>query len=541
MDTPNKGGKYLRWGLVLAELLLTLRAGGPWLLMLFLLANALVWGIGSVPETMRFADRLKLTEPELYHRHQTAFDSGSILTINFALRREKLKENDEREMKSILRKICFVFKADGLLIAAFLFKYLKYFTVPALALSLVLLTGCASGAAPDETEAPASPTPEITAAPQTPTPTAEPTAEPASKVETLLGSMSLEEKVGQLFIIRPESLSTALTPQQAHDTTGYGVTEWTEDMAAQLEKYPAGGVAIFGKNISSPEQLKNFVAAMQQASSLPLFMGVDEEGGSVSRLANSPAFRTEEGYVLPQFKSMAEIGASGDTGAARTVGFTIGCYLQEYGFNLDFAPVADTNTNPDNVVIGDRAFGSDPELVSQMVAADLEGLHSAGVLGCIKHFPGHGDTVGDTHDGYVSIQKTWDELLSAELIPFINNLDNTDMVMVAHISLPNVTDDGLPASLSGELISGKLRGELGYDGVVITDSLAMGAIAQEYSSADCAVMALDAGVDILLMPEDYAAAFEGVVQAVEDGRLSMERIDESVRRVLELKDQLGLL
>lgn len=538
MDTPNKRGKYLRWGLVLGELLLTLRADGPWLLVLFLLANALAWGMSSVPETMRFADRLKLTEPELYHRHQTALDSGNILIMNSALRREKLKEDYEEKMKSILKKVFFAFKADGLLIAVFLFKYLP---IPALVLSLVLLTGCASGAAPAETEAPASPTPEITAASLTPTPTAEPTAEPASKVETLLSSMSLEEKVGQLFIIRPESLSTELTPQQAHDTTEYGVTEWTEDMALQLEKYPAGGVAIFGKNISSPEQLKNFVAAMQQASSLPLFMGVDEEGGSVSRLANSPAFRTEEGYVLPQFKSMAEIGASGDTGAARTVGFTIGCYLAEYGFNLDFAPVADTNTNPDNVVIGDRAFSSDPELVSQMVAAELDGLHSAEVLGCIKHFPGHGDTVGDTHDGYVSIQKTWDELLSAELIPFINNLDNTDMVMVAHISLPNVTGDGLPASLSGELISGKLRGELGYDGVVITDSLAMGAIAQEYTSADCAVMALDAGVDILLMPEDYAAAFEGVVQAVEEGRLSMERIDESVARVLELKDQLGLL
>lgn len=538
MYMPNKWEKYLRWGLVLVELLLTLRADGPWLLVLFLLANTLAWVIGSVPETMRLADRLKLTEPELYHRHQWAFDSGNILTIKFALRREKLKENDKIEMKSILKKICFAFKANGLLIAAFLFKYLP---IPALALGLVLLTGCAS--APAETIVTESqpPTAEQSAVPQTPEPAPEASAEPASKVETLLSSMSLEEKVGQLFIIRPESLSTELTPQQAHDTTEYGVTEWTEDMALQLEKYPAGGVAIFGKNISSPEQLKNFVAAMQQASSLPLFMGVDEEGGSVSRLANSPAFRTEEGYVLPQFKSMAEIGASGDTGAAQTVGFSIGCYLAEYGFNLDFAPVADTNTNPDNVVIGDRAFSSDPELVSQMVAAELDGLHSAEVLGCIKHFPGHGDTVGDTHDGYVSIQKTWDELLSAELIPFINNLDNTDMVMVAHISLPNVTGDGLPASLSEELINGKLRGELGYDGVVITDSLAMGAIAQEYSSADCAVMALDAGVDILLMPEDYAAAFEGVVQAVEEGRLSMERIDESVARVLELKDQLGLL
>lgn len=183
----------------------------------------------------------------------------------------------------------------------------KLFRISALALSLTLLAGCAS--APAETIIVASPAPEQSAAAQTPAPTAEVPEESLSKAEELLRSMSLEEKVGQLFIIRPESLSTELTPQQAHDTTEYGVTEFTQDMAAQLEKYPAGGVAIFGKNISSPEQLKDFVSAMQQASSVPLLMGVDEEGGSVSRLANSPAFKTEEGYLLPQFNSMAEIGA----------------------------------------------------------------------------------------------------------------------------------------------------------------------------------------------------------------------------------------
>lgn len=422
----------------------------------------------------------------------------------------------------------------------------KLLVILAAVMSLALLSGCASGATHGEREPSVSsaqevtvPAQEIIAPPQAPT--AETAEEPVSRTEAWVASMSLEEKVGQLFVIRPESLSTEFTPQQAHDTTEYGVTELTEDMARQLEKYPAGGIAIFGKNISSPEQLKGFVSALQQASPLPLLMGVDEEGGSVSRLANSPAFCQAEGDLLPQFESMAEIGTSGEPGAAENVGLSIGSYLREYGFNLDFAPVADTNTNPNNVVIGERAFGSDPVLVSQMVAAELEGLHAAGVLGCIKHFPGHGDTVGDTHDGYVSITKTWDELLGAELIPFVNNLENTDMVMVAHISLPNVTGDGLSASLSTELINEKLRGELGYDGVVITDSLAMGAIAQEYSSADCAVMALAAGVDILLMPEDYAAAFAGVVQAVRDGRLSMERIDESVGHVLELKAKLGLL
>lgn len=409
-------------------------------------------------------------------------------------------------------------------------------TIMAAYLSLALLSGCAAGTVSLEGETIIIPAQESTVVPEIPA--ADAAEKTATGVEERIASMSLEEKIGQLFIIRPESLATALTPQQAHDSTEYGVTELTEDMARQLEKYPAGGIAIFGKNISSPEQLQNFTAALQQASSLPLLMGVDEEGGTVARLANSAAFAQVE---LPRFESMAEIGATGDTGAAWNVGFVIGSYLREYGFNLNFAPVADTNTNPDNVIIGDRAFGSDPVLVAQMAGAELDGLHTAGVLGCIKHFPGHGDTVGDTHDGYVSITKSWDELLAAELIPFVNNLEHTDLVMVAHISLPNVTGDGLPASLSAELIDGKLREELGYDGVVITDSLAMGAIAQEYASADCAVMALRAGADILLMPEDYVAAFEGVMQAVEDGQLSEKRIDESVRRVLELKLSLGLL
>ena len=176
-----------------------------------------------------------------------------------------------------------------------------------------------------------------------------------------------------------------------------------------------------------------------------------------------------------------------------------------------------------------------------MDAAVLEGLHSEGVLGCLKHFPGHGDTVGDTHDGAVSITKTWDELLGCELIPFVENFENTDLVMAAHISLPNVTQDGLPASLSHEIITGRLRGELGYDGLVVTDSLAMGAIANEYTSAESAVLAVQAGADLLLMPRDYAAAFEGVLEAVESGKISEARLDESVLRILQAKERCGLL
>ena len=414
------------------------------------------------------------------------------------------------------------------------------YTIGAASLAaLLILSGCTGRDAAGTTPSPAaeadrSPAAEsVGTAPQSPA--AAPETESPDPVEELMAAMSLEEKIGQLFIIRPESVCEELTPQQAHETDEYGVTAWTGAMTEKLERYPAGGFALFGKNISDPDQLSAFIAAMEQASPLPPLIGVDEEGGVVSRLANNPNFQ------LPQYESMAAIGSGGDTDAARALGLTIGGYLREYGFNLDFAPVADVNSNPENIVIGERSFGSDPYLVSQMVGAELEGLHEAGILGCIKHFPGHGDTAGDTHEGYVSISKTWEELKLTELIPFADNLAAADMVMIAHISLPNVTSDGLPASLSEELVSGRLRGELGYEGVIISDSLAMSAITQNFSSGEAALLALNAGVDILLMPEDYTAAFEALIQAVEDGRLSTERIDESLRRVLELKLSCGLL
>ena len=203
--------------------------------------------------------------------------------------------------------------------------------------------------------------------------------------------------------------------------------------------------------------------------------------------------------------------------------------------------MADINSNPLNIVIGNRSFGSDKELVSSMVSSFLDGLHSEKVAGCIKHFPGHGDVSGDTHDGYVAVLKTWDQLLDTELVPFCENMDTADMIMVAHLTLPNITPDGLPASLSHELITEKLRGELGYQGLIITDALAMGAIEKAYSSSEAAVLAFNAGSDILLMPYDYREAFEGVLSAVQSGEISEERLNESVLRILELKERCGLI
>ena len=368
---------------------------------------------------------------------------------------------------------------------------------------------------------------------ENPPPTPTPEQNTAKKA---LAAMSTDEKIGQLFVIRPESLEPGLIPTEVNNAAQCGVTEVSDAMAGMLKEYPAGGIVMFSKNISSPSQLKSFVAALQNASATPLILGIDEEGGSVARIGNF------EGFDVPKFGSMGKVGATGDTANAGDVGYTIGSYLKEYGFTLDFAPVADVNTNPDNIVIGNRAFGSDPALVAGMVSAEIDGLHRAGVMSCAKHFPGHGDTKGDTHDGYVSVTKTWDELKSCELIPFVAAIEaGTDMIMAAHITAVNVTDDGLPASLSKELLTDKLRGELGYNGVVITDSMAMGAIANKYSSADAAVKSILAGADIVLMPQDYKSAFEGVRKAVEDGIISRERLDESVLRILNLKQRYGIM
>lgn len=238
---------------------------------------------------------------------------------------------------------------------------------------------------------------------------------------------------------------------------------------------------------------------------------------------------------------MTEIGKTKNPKKAQEVGKTIGTYLNQYGFNLDFAPDADINTNPKNPIIGTRSFGTTPKLVSQMVSGAIEGFHSVDMMTSIKHFPGHGDTQTDTHLGYVGTNKTWDELLKCELIPFIDNKDKTDMIMVSHITVKNVTDDHLPSSLSYEMITKRLRQELGYEGIVITDSLAMGAVTNDYSPDKASLMAFQAGADILLMPEDYKVAFDSIYDAVQNQKISEDRINESVLKIIHLKLKYHLI
>ena len=197
------------------------------------------------------------------------------------------------------------------------------------------------------------------------------------------------------------------------------------------------------------------------------------------------------------------------------------------------------NTNPDNVVIGARAFSDDPQVAASMVTSYLQGLKDAGVTGCVKHFPGHGDTKADTHFGYAQSLKTWDEMLDCEMITFkAGILWGTQLVMTAHIAAPNVTGSDVPATMSSLLLQNKLRGELGYRNIIITDGMEMGAITQQYSNTEAAVGTLLAGADIILGPQNFVEAFDAVVKAVEDGMLAEERIDRSVHRILEMKNQI---
>ena len=350
--------------------------------------------------------------------------------------------------------------------------------------------------------------------------------EATDAVEAKLAAMTLREKVGQLFWVRPEALDFSRNPEKK---------TLTQSMQRNLEQYPVGGIVVFKKNIQNEDQLSSLIADFQNTSPIPMIVAVDEEGGAVARLANHEAFS------LPKYKSAREIGETGDPEQARQMGQTIGGYLHSYGFNLDFAPVADVDSNPANPVIGRRAFSTDAQQTAQMVAAAVEGFHEAGMLCTVKHFPGHGDTGQDSHYGTATSYKTWEEMKAMEMLPFEAGIAaGVDVVMTAHITTPNATTDGLPASLSYTMISERLRGELGFQGVIVTDALEMNAIKNHFAPEQAAVAALRAGVDVLLMPSNLRKAFDGVVQAVEDGTISEERLNESVRRVLTLKQKAGL-
>lgn len=347
----------------------------------------------------------------------------------------------------------------------------------------------------------------------------EETTEATSPVDAKLQEMTLREKVGQLFMITPDPLD----PSQAA-----GATTVTDSMIQNLQDYPVGGIVMFSKNITSPEQISAFNAALQEASRTPLFLSVDEEGGIVARLARHKAFD------LPRYKSAGAVGANADPSAALEMGSTIGSYLKSYGFNMDFAPVADVNTNPQNPVIGTRAFSSDPSTAAELSRAMADGLAQQGIIPVFKHFPGHGDTAEDSHGGIAITHKTKAELESCEWLPF-QKATNSDCIMVGHIAVPSINGDLLPATISRTLVTDILKNQLGFDGLVITDSLSMGAITNTYSSGEAAVSALQAGCHLILMPANFQEAFDAVVSAVENGIIPQEQLNEIVEDILQFK------
>lgn len=354
-------------------------------------------------------------------------------------------------------------------------------------------------------------------------------------VEKTMKKMSAEEKVGQLFIVRPDALETDFSAATVNDDKAVGVTYVDDQMKVNLDKYYVGGVAVYNKNITDESQLKTLIEDLQSESKLPLFVGVEEEGGRISTISNN------DNFDVKKYESMNSVGKSEDADSAKSVGKTIGGYLNKLGFNLNFAPVADVYSNPENTIIGDRAFSSEPETAAKLVVAEIKGLKEKKIMSAVKHFPGHGDVSGGTNGVIASTSKNWVELMQCEIIPFTETFNVTDMVMVGHITAPKVADDGLPASLSKEMVSGKLRKELGYDGVVITDSMSASSIINSYNSGEAAVRAINAGVDIILAPYDLNEAYTAVFEAVESGTISEERLDESVKRILTLKAEYGLI
>lgn len=336
-------------------------------------------------------------------------------------------------------------------------------------------------------------------------------------VESCISEMSLEDRVAGLFIVTPEALTGVDKAVKAGDGT-----------KEALEKYPVGGLIYFKQNIQSKDQITEMLANTTAMSKYPIFLAVDEEGDSVARVADA--------LKLDKIDSAASLGETGNADNAYEAYKQVGTYLMEYGFNLNFAPVADVLTNPDNDAIGKRSFGSDADIVSSMVASSVKGLEETGVTACIKHFPGQGDADGDTHDGLATTDKTLEQLRETELKPFAAGAEaGAQMIMVGHIAVPSITGDNTPASLSKDVVTDILREEMGYNGVVITDALNMSAISEYYDSAQAAVMALKAGADMVLMPEDFEAAYEGVLAAVKDGTINEARINDSLARVYKIK------
>lgn len=342
------------------------------------------------------------------------------------------------------------------------------------------------------------------------------------KAQQVLDTMTLEEKIYQLFITSPDQL------------TGRIGTEKPEELTEKLEAAPVGGLILYEANVYSAEQVSALLDGVQETAKIPMLLGIDAEPGHDEGLS---AFG-----ITDDSEPAAVFGDNQDLSGIKAFGTKAGADIKKVGFNLSFAPVSDTLIDLGNTEIGNRSFSSDPMTVSSMVREMIEGIHKSSVATCTKHFPGLGSTSSDTDRGPVRCARSMDELREAELIPFRTAIETeTDMMMVSHVQYPAIVEGGLPASLSPIMIQEILRGELGYQGVIITDSLRKRAITNEYSSSEASVLAIQAGCDMILLPSDLEEAVNGIRAAIDSGDIREDRINESVLRILLLKAKYGLL
>ena len=352
----------------------------------------------------------------------------------------------------------------------------------------------------------------------------EPTVD--EKVEKIVNNMTLEEKVGQIFMVAPEAV----------DKDGGITTVFTENIEKEIEKYNLGGYILFASNIENPTQTQELINGLKKSSKIQPFVGVDEEGGRVARIGKNSAMGVEK------IEPMAQVGKSQNYERANEIGTTIGKYIKNLGFNLDFAPDTDVLTDSNNTEIGDRSFGNDPEVVGKMATEVVKGLQSENISTVLKHFPGHGGSIGNSHQGFSLSNRTEEELKKCEIEPFKTAIENgADCVMVAHMSLPNVTGDNIPATLSKKVVTDMLKTELNFKGVVFSDSMSMGAITENYGTGDACVKAVEVGIDMVLMPENLDEAYNAVLEAVKNGKISQERLDDAVSRIIKAKIQRGII
>lgn len=332
------------------------------------------------------------------------------------------------------------------------------------------------------------------------------------RVEYELENMSLDEKIGQMMIVFYE--------KEVMDST----------LKSALEEVKPGGFILFKENITTYENTLKLIKEIKETADIPMFISIDEEGGIVQRLK---ALLDVKATDVPY---MYSVGEKNDLELTKSVGKLLAEELRVFGINLDFAPVLDVYSNPNNQVIGRRSFGSDKELVAKHGIALSNGLEENGVLSVYKHFPGHGNTATDSHFSLPVLDLTKEELDEVDVYPFKEAIkNNAKMIMVGHLAVPKLTGDETPASLSKKVVTDYLRNELKFDGLIVTDGLNMGALTNYYSKDEICAKAVEAGVDILLMPSSSRQCLKSVKQAIEDGKIDEERIDESVRKILKLK------